>query len=183
VIGLSKSVSADLCAVNERIGDYALTEAAKGKSVGGYLAPCWSDGRSKPVATDLRYRSEKTTGRQRTRFLHKKRGKDAFGLEALTRSHFTAPRRRSNSPTEVCTGAARMKEQSQRRVSSLIPTMVFNDRSTYKDRHARNSSWPGEIISAQRPNTFAQTCLLGPNSPCSPAADHTLSEVIRSKVW
>jgi hypothetical protein len=25
--------------------------------------------------------------------------------------------------------------------------MVFNDRPTYKDRHARNSSWPGELIS------------------------------------
>src|SRR5450631_1310837 len=25
--------------------------------------------------------------------------------------------------------------------------MVFNDQPTYKDRHARNSSWPGELIS------------------------------------
>jgi hypothetical protein len=33
-------------------------------------------------------------------------------------------------PTEVCTGAARTKEQSQRRVRSLVPRMVFNDRPT-----------------------------------------------------
>jgi len=38
--------------------------------------------------------------------------------------------------------------------------MVFNDRSVYKEGHARNSSWPGELISTQRPHTFAQTCLL-----------------------
>jgi hypothetical protein len=45
-------------------------------------------------------------------------------------------------PTEVCIGAARTKEQSQRRVYSLILRMVFNDRHVYKDRHARISSWP-----------------------------------------
>ncbi len=50
-------------------------------------------------------------------------------------------------PTEVCIGAARTTEQSQRRVRSLVPLMVFNDRATYKDRHARISSWPGETIS------------------------------------
>src|SRR6202021_4236796 len=27
----------------------------------------------------------------------------------------------------------------------------------------------------QRPNTFAQTCLLDQTSPCSPAADHTFA--------
>jgi hypothetical protein len=27
--------------------------------------------------------------------------------------------------------------------------MVFNDRPTYKDRPARNSSWPGELISTK----------------------------------
>jgi hypothetical protein len=45
------------------------------------------------------------------------------------------------------------------RVCSLVPRMVFNDRPTYKDRHA-------QLIMArradlhQRPNTFAQTSLL-----------------------
>jgi len=47
-------------------------------------------------------------------------------------------------------------------------------------RHARNTSWPGELISTQRPNTFAQTCLLDQTSPCSPAADHTFSVQIRA---
>ncbi len=46
------------------------------------------------------------------------------------------------------------KEQSQRRVFNLIPRMVFNDRPTYKDRRARNSSWPGELISIKTPNTL-----------------------------
>jgi hypothetical protein len=53
---------------------------------------------------------------------------------------------------------ARTKEQSQRRVPNLLtewpPAAV-----ALKDRHARISSWPGELISTQRPNTFAQTCL------------------------
>ena len=35
----------------------------------------------------------------------------------------------------------------------------------YKDRHARNSSWPGELLSTQRPNTFAQTYLLDQTFP------------------
>ena len=35
-----------------------------------------------------------------------------------------------------------------------------SNRPTYKDRHARNSPWPGELVSNQRPNAFAQTCLL-----------------------
>jgi hypothetical protein len=42
-------------------------------------------------------------------------------------------------------------------------------------RHARISSWPGETFSNQRPNTFAQTCLLDQSHPCSHAADHTFS--------
>jgi hypothetical protein len=76
------------------------------------------------------------------------RGKDAFGLETLrvpTFPHYDDPF--IKFPTEVCIGAARTKEQSQRRVYSLILRMVFNDRRVYKDRHARISSWPGETIS------------------------------------
>ena len=59
-----------------------------------------------------------------------------------------------------CTGTAKTKEQSQRRAHNLSKRMVSNDRSVYKEGHARNSSWPGELISTQRPHTFAQTCLL-----------------------
>ena len=41
----------------------------------------------------------------------------------------------------------------------------------------RNLSWPGELLSIQRPNTFAQTCLLDQTFPCSRAADHTFVTV------
>ena len=37
--------------------------------------------------------------------------------------------------------------------------MVSQDRSVYQERHARISSWPGNLISNKRPDTFAQTCL------------------------
>ena len=49
-----------------------------------------------------------------------------------------------NLPTEVCTGTAKTKEQSQRRAFNLIPKMVSNDRPTCKDRHA------AELIMARR---------------------------------
>src|SRR5277367_5468984 len=70
-------------------------------------------------------------------------GKDAFGLEALALplSRTTTTNKLS---TEVCTGSARTKEQSQRCIHSLVPTMGLNVRSAYKDGYARNSSWPGE---------------------------------------
>ena len=74
-------------------------------------------------------------------------------------------------------GVARTKEQSQRRVRSLVLKMVFNDRPTLKDGHARISSWPGELVSNQRPYTFAQTCLPAQVFPCSPAADHTFAGI------
>ena len=54
---------------------------------------------------------------------------------------------------------ARTKEQSQRRVPNLLTRIAYRGRRAYKDRHARISSWPGELISTQRPNTCAQTCL------------------------
>jgi hypothetical protein len=44
----------------------------------------------------------------------------------------------------------------------------------------RNSSWPGEMISTERPNTLPQTCLSPKLFPCSPAADHTLSVLTAS---
>jgi hypothetical protein len=96
---------------------------------------------------------------------------------SATRSHFPAPPRRLKFPHRSLHGVARTKEQSQRRVRSLVLKMVFNDRPTLKDGHARISSWPGELVSNQRPYTFAQTCLLAQVFPCSPAADHTFEGV------
>ena len=57
---------------------------------------------------------------------------------------------------------ARTKEQSQRHVFSLGDEngLEKSNRPTYKDRHARNSSWPGELISITCRIHFAQTCLL-----------------------
>jgi hypothetical protein len=65
-----------------------------------------------------------------------------------------------NLPTEVCTGTAKTKEQSQRRAFNLIPIMVSptTDRLV-RTGTQRNSSWPGETFSTQRPNTLPQTCL------------------------
>src|ERR1700719_53720 len=52
--------------------------------------------------------------------------------------------------------------------------MVFYCRSAYKNRHARNSSWPGKLISNQRPDTLTQTASPRPQLfSCSHAADHT----------
>ena len=103
----------------------------------------------------------------------KQSGKDAFGLEALRAPTFPHYDDDLNFPTEVCTGTARTKEQSQRRVRSLIPRMVFNDRPTYKDRHARNSSWPGER-SPPKGRIHLRRLVFSPKLfPCSPAADHT----------
>ena len=65
-----------------------------------------------------------------------------------------------NLPTEVCTGTATTKEQSQRRAFNLILIMVFNDRPTYKDSHAAELIMARRDISTQRPNTLPQTCLL-----------------------
>jgi hypothetical protein len=64
-----------------------------------------------------------------------------------------------NLPTEVCTGTATTKEQSQRRAFNLVPRMVFNDRPTYKERHAAELIMARRDISTQRPNTLPQTCL------------------------
>ena len=59
---------------------------------------------------------------------------------------------------------------------TLLDVLVDNNRPVYKDRHARNSSWPGELISTQRPYTFAQTCLLSLSFFLAVrAADHTFA--------
>jgi hypothetical protein len=66
-------------------------------------------------------------------------------LSCLTDSAENAPSSTDlNLPTEVCTGTATTKEQSQRRAFNLIPIMVFNARPTCEDRHA------AELIVARR---------------------------------
>src|ERR1700733_759149 len=89
------------------------------------------------------------------------RGKDACGVEALTRSHFTALRRW----LEVYPPRSAQKQQGRKNSHNGVPgnllaELVDDNRPTNKDRYARNSSWPGALSSTQRPNTFAQTCLL-----------------------
>jgi len=82
--------------------------------------------------------------------------------KALRPFHFpTHDPRRLNKvpPPKVCIGTVKTKEQSQRRAGNLSSEMVSQDRSVYQERHARNSSWPGDLTSNKRPNTFAQTCL------------------------
>jgi hypothetical protein len=56
--------------------------------------------------------------------------------------------------------------------------MVFNDRPTCKDRHAAELILARSTRLHQRPNTLPQTCLLAQTTPCSRAADHTLSVLI-----
>jgi hypothetical protein len=51
----------------------------------------------------------------------------------------------SSFPTEVCTGAARTKEQSQRRVRSLVPRMVSKEQPTDLEGQTR-----AQLIMARR---------------------------------
>src|SRR5271170_7477778 len=78
------------------------------------------------------------------------RGKDACGLEALTRSHFTALRRR----LEVYPPRSAQKQHGRKNSHNGVPenllsVLVDNNRPTNKDRHARNSSWPGALCSTE----------------------------------
>jgi hypothetical protein len=107
-------------------------------------------------------RAATNTGQQLCQHNGAEKTPSAWKRYALPLSRTTTMNKLS---TEVCTGSARTKEQSQRCIHSLVPTMGFNVRSAYKDGYARNSSWPGDTISTQRPNTFAQTCLLDQTSP------------------
>src|SRR5271157_4883040 len=50
-----------------------------------------------------------------------------------------------------------------------------SNRPTYKDRHARNSSWPGELISTKGRIHLRRLAFLSSALPCSRAADHTFS--------
>jgi hypothetical protein len=114
--------------------------------------------------------------------IHNGAEKTPTGLEALTRSHFPAPRR----ATKFTHRSLHRSRKDERTVTTAClqpgPENGLNDRPTLKDRHARNSSWPGELFSIKRPNTFAQTCLLDQTSPCSPAADHTFRAVSRHRI-
>src|SRR5271166_6388983 len=50
-----------------------------------------------------------------------------------------------------------------------------SNRPTYKDRHARNSSWPGELISITGRIHLRRLAFSPSVFPCSRAADHTFS--------
>ena len=65
-------------------------------------------------------------------------------------------------------------------IVSTACSRQWSGRATYKDRHARISSWPGELVSTQTPNMFAQTGLLDQTSPCSRTAHPALVRLIRS---
>jgi hypothetical protein len=118
---------------------------------------------------------ETTIAQQRTQLLHEVARKRHLGLEALTRSHFTALRR----PIEFTYhGLHRSSKDERTVITACLKSAKHNgrhDRSAYKNGHARNSSWPGELISNQRPDTLTQTASPRPQLfPCSRAADHTL---------
>jgi hypothetical protein len=71
-------------------------------------------------------------------------------LEALTRSHFTALRRR----LEVYPPRSAQKQHGRKNSHNGVPenllsVLVDNNRPTNKDRHARNSSWPGALCSTE----------------------------------
>ena len=91
---------------------------------------------------------------------------------ALPLSRTTTTTRKASAPRSA------QGDKDERTVTTACPQPGtengLHDRATYKDRHARISSWPGELVSIKRPNTFAQTCLLDQTSPCSRAADHPL---------
>ncbi len=74
--------------------------------------------------------------------------------------------------------ATRTKEQSQRRVCSLVLRMVVIDRATYKDRHARNSSWPGDQSPPKGRVHLRRLVFSTKLPPCSRAADHTYNTYI-----
>ena len=78
------------------------------------------------------------------------RGKDACGLEALTRSHFTALRRRLKVYPPRSAQKQQGRKNSHNGVSgNLLDVLVCNNRPTNKDRPARNSSWPGALPSTK----------------------------------
>ena len=106
------------------------------------------------------------------------RGKARLRLGSATRSHFPALRRPLKLSTEVCTG-----QQGRKNSHNGVSAACSRQWSSMTERLIRTdtrASHPGQEtqISTRRPNTFAQTCLLDQTSPCSRAADHTLSRPI-----
>jgi transposase len=55
-------------------------------------------------------------------------------------------------------------QQSQRRACNLLPTMVPQGRSAYKNRHARISSWPGEETLQLKAGYIDADCFLRPSA-------------------
>ena len=114
-------------------------------------------------------------------------GKDAFGLEALTRSHFpTLLLRRSEVLHRCLQRKSGTKEQSQRRVRSLILRMVSKEQPT--DLKGRTRA---QLIMARRTSLQPKAEYICADLssrqlfPCSPAADHTLPVLIpqHSAFW
>jgi hypothetical protein len=101
-----------------------------------------SHGRCSPVETT----SQIATGSQ-----HELARKDACGLEALTRSHFTALQRR----LEVYPPRSAQKQQGRKNSHNGVSSACVrlwsrkSNRPAYNDRHARNSSWPGALCSTK----------------------------------
>jgi hypothetical protein len=99
-------------------------------------------------------------------------------LEALTRSHLPRYYDEPSFPTEVCRGAARTKEQSQRRVRSLVTRMVSKEQPTDLEGQTR-----AQLIMARRADLHPKAEYIcadsssRPNLTLAVAADHTFSLV------
>src|ERR1700733_14880951 len=106
------------------------------------------------------------------------RGKDACGLEALTRSHFTALRRRIKVYPPRSAQKQQGRKNSHNGVSgNLLDELVDDDRPTNKDRYARNSSWPGAQCSTKG-RIHLRRLVFSPSAfPCSQTADHTYTSM------
>src|SRR3974390_74874 len=111
--------------------------------------------------------------------------KTPYGVEALTRSHFTALRQR----LELTHRGLHRNSKDERTVTTacLQPGRREwsrkSNRPTYKDRHARNSSWPGELISITGRIHLRRLAFSPSTFPCSRAADHTFSLMWIDSVW
>jgi hypothetical protein len=110
----------------------------------------------------LCYPAEKTTDQTATWSQHRELArKRRLRLGSADALHFTALRRW----LKVYPPRSAQKQQGRKNSHNGVPgnlldELVDDDRPTNKDRYGRNSSWPGAMCSTQRPNTFAQTCLL-----------------------
>jgi transposase len=107
--------------------------------------PSWSPWQiSWPASHGRCYPAEKTTDRTATGSQHPRPArKDACGLEALTRSHFTALRRRLNVYPPRSAQKQQERKNSHNGVpGNLLAELVDSNRPTNKDRYARNSSRP-----------------------------------------